>query len=246
MINFKLLLFLFLFGVVLVRGDEPAKYTPESRTVTETFTSKVLKVYAFQEGECEYVSYVVNWQDHEVVVTPSGRIAGEVKLKVGDEVRCSMVQTNHRVGDVDKTQISFYVTANREAMDLADVKRLDEVAAEVKSRREKRLAAMAGYPKSIAVAPSSGAVMPSTTINAGERAVVGIQIRANGDVVIDKVVMSEDALKEKLSAIAKQDRQRPVYFLVSDKASLESITKVMEQCRKLGFQQFSMATGLAE
>lgn len=231
--NLRIILPLFLFGVVLVRGEEPATYTSESRTVTETFTSKVLKVYAFQEGECEYVAYVVNWQDHEVVVTPSGRLGGEAKLKEGDEVRCSMIQTNHRVGDADKTRISFFVTANREAMDLADVKRLDEVAAEVKSRREKRQAAMAGNSKAIvAVTPASAAVE--------------IQIRANGDVVIDKVVMSEEALGAKLSAIAKQSRQRPVHIVASENASWESIKQVMDQCRKLGIQKFSLATGLAE
>lgn len=241
--NTKLILALFLFGMVWVRGEEPAKYTPESRTVMETFTSKILKVYAFQEGECEYVSYVVNWQDHEVVVTPGVRIAGEAKLKEGDEIRCSMVQTNHRVGEANKTRISFYVTANREVMDLADVKRLEEVAAEVKSRREKRQAAMNGNSKLIVAATPSGSAKSATVSSAEADAVVEIQIRANGDVVIDKVVMSSDALKETLSAIAKQDRQRPVYIVVNEKAPVESVTKVMDQCRKLGLQKFSMATG---
>ncbi len=215
------------FGAVLLRADEAPKYTPESRTITETFVTKVLKVYSFQEGENEYVSYVVDWKGHEVVVAPEGLKAGDARYKEGDEIRCMMFQSSRRVSETDRSQIRFSIAT---MPSLAEAARLEEVAGEVKRRREVRLAAMAGMPNL--------ATAPRTDANTG----LEIDIRANGEVVIDKVVVSEEALKEKLSAIAKENKQRAIYVVANEKASWESVTKVMNMCRKLGLQKFTLAT----
>jgi biopolymer transport protein ExbD len=71
---------------------------------------------------------------------------------------------------------------------------------------------------------------------------VVIQIKADGSVLLDHQVMSEDALKQKLSETVKQNKDCAVLIDASEKASAESITKVMDQCRKQGIGKFSMQT----
>ena len=130
---------LFLLGTAFLHGEGNPNYTPETRSLFETFTAKVLKVYAFQDGEFEYAAYVVNWQDHEVVVTPSsGAAMGvEKKYKEGDTIRCTMQQMVRRIGDSNKSRISFSIVSTFSSADTAQ--RLDAIAAEVKERRERRL-----------------------------------------------------------------------------------------------------------
>jgi len=233
----SLVLSLLLFGLVLVRGEETAGYTPESRTVTETFTAKILKVYAFQEGDFEYAAYVVNWNDHEVVVTPGGGFTNATKYKEGDTLRCTMQQSHLHVGDADKSRISFYVVSNLNAAE--EVQHLEAVAAEVKERRERRQTAMAGNAKLLGtIAP--GSATPAAASRAVESAKLVIQIRANGAVLIDNQEVSDDALTQKLGATAKQDEKPAILVVADEKAPWEKISSVMDQCRKQGLQKFSL------
>lgn len=218
----KPILSLLLLGAALLRGEGTSNYAPESRSAFETFTTKVLKVYAFQDGDYEYVAYLVNWKDHEVVVTPLGSAASEAKLKEGDTIRCTMQQANHRIGDTNKSRISFYVASNLNTTD--GVERLSEVASEVRRRRELREASMT----------SLGLSTPKKIV---------IQIQANGSVLLDHQALSDDALKQKLSEIVKQDKDCVVLVDASEKAPWEAVNKVMDQCRKLGIGKFSMQTG---
>jgi hypothetical protein len=132
------LLSLFLFGAVFLQAEGTSNYTPESRTSSETFSSKVLKVYSFQDGDFEYAAYLVNWKDHEVVVTPLGSVATSAKYNVGDTIHCTMLQTSRRAGDTNKSRISFYIASG--GVGLEDAQRLEAISAEVKERREKRQA----------------------------------------------------------------------------------------------------------
>jgi hypothetical protein len=131
----------FLFSAVaLLRGDESANYTPVSRAVSETFTSKILKIYSFEEGDSEYAAYVVNWKDHEVVVTPLpfGGTATEKQYKVGDTIRCQMQQVNHQIGDSNKGRMTFFIESTPSSSN--ERQRLDAIRAEIEMRRAERLA----------------------------------------------------------------------------------------------------------
>jgi len=223
----KLILSFFLLGAALLRGEGPSNYVPESRSAFETFTTKVLKVYAFQDGDYEYVAYVVNWKDHEVVVAPIGSAASEAKLKEGDTIRCTMQQANHRIGDTNKSRISFYIASGSNLAE--SPQRLEAIAAEVKERRERRRA---------------GLFMSASSSAESEKVVIRIQ--ANGTVKLGNLVVSDDTLKQKLSEIAKQDKESPILVVADEKVSLETVTKVMDQCRKSGLNKFSMQTGSAD
>lgn len=131
----------FLFSAVaLLRGDESANYTPVSRAVSETFTSKILKVYSFQDGDSEYTAYVVNWKDHEVVVTPSpfAGTATEKQYKVGDTVRCQMQLINHQIGGSNKARMTFFIESTPSSSD--ERQRLDAIRAEIEARRAAHVA----------------------------------------------------------------------------------------------------------
>lgn len=139
--NKSILLASILFSAVaLLRGDESANYTPISRAVSETFTSKILKVYSFQEGDAEYVAYVVNWKDHEVVVAPLsfGGPATEKQYKVGDTIRCQMQQMNHQIGDSNKARMTFFIESTPSISDARQ--RLEAISAEIEMRRAERAA----------------------------------------------------------------------------------------------------------
>lgn len=123
-------------------GEGPANYVPESRSSSETFSSKVLKVYTFQDGDLDYAAYVVNWKDHEVIVTAHA-FAGEKKYNVGDSIRCVMNQTQQRVGDTNRTRVSFFV-ASLGSEPIFEHARLDAIRAEVEARRAIRESALSG------------------------------------------------------------------------------------------------------
>ncbi len=111
----------------------PASYTPESRSSVEIFTSPVLKVYAFQEGDVAYHAYVVQWKEHEVVVTPSAGLEAK-RYTVGDTIRCQMIQFAHRKGDQTRPRVSFSIVG-----DSGDESaRLEAIAEEVRRRRALR------------------------------------------------------------------------------------------------------------
>lgn len=138
-----LLVLLGLIACSTLRGESPSSaggtYTPESHTYSEVFTSKVLKVYSFQDGDADYVAYVVNWKDHEVVVTPS--MTAGTKYNVGDAIRCVMSQSSFRTGDTNRTRVTFLVVnATTGVTATEEARRMEAITAEVESRRAARAA----------------------------------------------------------------------------------------------------------
>ncbi|MES2694945.1 MAG: hypothetical protein V4773_15850 [Verrucomicrobiota bacterium] len=134
----------------------PASGSPthatESKAISEIFTSKIVKVYSFTEDDQQYVSYVVTWKDHEVVVEPSRYSRMKEPLNVGDTIRCEMRQTHKAPGDTSKQRITFaYLSAAADSMDAllfepnfvspspqAEQRRLEAVTSEVRRRRDLR------------------------------------------------------------------------------------------------------------
>ena len=111
----------------------PASYTPESKSSVEIFTSQVLKVYAFQEGDLDYHAYVVQWKEHEVVVTPSAGPDAK-RYAVSDTIRCQMTQFVHRMGNQTRPRVSFTIVG-----DSGDERaRLEAISEEVRRRRALR------------------------------------------------------------------------------------------------------------
>lgn len=134
----------------IVAAEENSDYVPESHAVTETFTSKVLKVYSLTEGEGEYNAYVVTWKGHEVVIPAlAGFDSRSSKTyAVGDQIRCRMQQTTHRSGDRRVSRIVFGLALDPGATGLApadpavEQARLEAIAAEVDKRRAIREAVL--------------------------------------------------------------------------------------------------------
>lgn len=124
----------------MLHAEGDSGYTPESRASSEIFTSKVVKVYSFQDGDAEYVAYVVTWKDHEVVVTSFGTGGADKPYNVGDVIRCQMQQMYHRVGDTGKARIIFSIMPGGPAVTgtADEEQRLEAVRAEVETRRLKR------------------------------------------------------------------------------------------------------------
>lgn len=139
-----------LAAATLLRAESDTGYVPESRGSSETFTSKVVRVYSFQEGDAEYVSYVVNWRDHEVVVSPMSPVGVEKRYNVGDMVRCQMQQLNHRLDDPGEARIMFMLLSPQSAVSVANGTsdpRLDRIRAEIEARRARRVTDPAPEPK---------------------------------------------------------------------------------------------------
>lgn len=131
---------------VAVHGADSIGYKAESQRRSEVFTSKVLKVYSAQEGECKYTAYVVAWRDQEVVVTE--REFGTPKTyKVGDTVRCMMMSLIRPRKEGTSATMSFILMDERSdpvAMVVLnptpgeEQARLEAVAAEIARRRTLR------------------------------------------------------------------------------------------------------------
>ena len=125
-----------LLATALLHGGDDSGYKSESKSMTEVFTSKILKVYSFQEENHQYVAYVVTWKDHEVVVSPLGAVGGADKYKVGDTIRCQMQQLPARVGDENKSLITFSIMYGSGTT--VDAARMEAVSQEVERRRAER------------------------------------------------------------------------------------------------------------
>lgn len=142
------LLALLLLVPAVSRGESSPDYVPEARSSFETFTSKVLKIHSFTEGEISYTAYVVTWKGHEVVVVPSGGRT-EKKYEVGETIRCAMHQSTRQRNDKDISRIEFSLTPGAGAerllmpVDVAgEQARLEAIGAEVERRRALRKAAL--------------------------------------------------------------------------------------------------------
>lgn len=124
----------------MVRAEADTGYTPESRSNTEIFSSKISKVYTFEDGEAEYIAYVVTWKGHEVVVTPYVLPSTEKRYAVGDTIRCQMRQSFRTTPNDTKGRMTFsFSSGGSVALGVGDeAQRLEAVRAEVEARRQKR------------------------------------------------------------------------------------------------------------
>lgn len=128
-----LLLVPFLAAAVRAEAN-PGDYRPESRSVNETFTSKVVRVYAF-EDDGPYAAYVVTWKEHEVVV--QGR-PGARRYEVGEDVRCSMSLLVRLAEGGEQRSYSFSLAGSVAEAGPGNAERLEKIAEEVRRRRELR------------------------------------------------------------------------------------------------------------
>ncbi len=132
----------------LLRAAEDTGYKAETRSVTEIFTSKVLKVYSFQEADVDYAAYAVTWKDHEVIAVCYSSVGADKRYKVGDTIRCQMQQMPFRVGESAKARAVFMVMPAFGSSGVADeLRRLDSIRADVEARRMKREADAAAVHK---------------------------------------------------------------------------------------------------
>lgn len=115
-------------------GEGNGDYVPEVRNTSETFGSKVLRIYACQEGDIHYTAYVVSWRGHEVVVTPSPVDASANAYQVGDPIRCRMHHLTRKT-DAGVTAHTQFVLARGGEDEHA---RLEAIEAAVQSRRALR------------------------------------------------------------------------------------------------------------
>lgn len=87
--------------------------------------------------------------------------------------------------------------------------------------------------------------VPSSQEGADPKRVLGeiiVNVRVNGEVVVEGQVMSQAQLKQKLSAIAKQHQNQPVRLRGDSKAEYQTIVEVIDTCQKAGIWNISFAT----
>jgi biopolymer transport protein ExbD len=87
--------------------------------------------------------------------------------------------------------------------------------------------------------------VPSSQEGADPKRVLGeiiVNVRVNGEVVVEGQVMSQAQLKQKLSAIAKQHQNQPVRLRGDSKCEYQTIVEVIDTCQKAGIWNISFAT----
>lgn len=87
--------------------------------------------------------------------------------------------------------------------------------------------------------------VPSSQEGADPKRVLGeiiVNVRVNGEVVVEGQVMTQPQLKQKLAAIAKQHQNQPVRLRGDSKAEYQTIVEVIDTCQKAGIWNISFAT----
>jgi biopolymer transport protein ExbD len=141
-----------------------------------------------------------------------------------------MQQGNHRIGDTNKSRMTFYVGSSPSSADTAQ--RLEAISAEVKERRERRQGILTPE------MPDK----PTDTKSIAPHYALEIHVQSNGAILVGDRPATEEELKQTLSAFAKEDKSRSILIIASEKVSAEALTKIMDQCRKLGLTKFVMQT----
>lgn len=139
----RTLLLALLLIVPAALGKSASDYAPESETFSETFSSKVLKVYACHENNIDYVAYVVSWRGHEVVVAPLPGVSAEKTYQVGDAIRCRMSHSTRKLGTTDIVTTQFFLSSGGEI----EQARLQAIEAAIKARPALREALPPAQPK---------------------------------------------------------------------------------------------------
>lgn len=87
--------------------------------------------------------------------------------------------------------------------------------------------------------------VPSSEEGADPKRVIGeiiVNVRADGEVIVDGQVMSQAKLKEKLAAIVSQHKNQPVRLRGDAKTEYQTIVEVIDTCQKAGIWNISFAT----
>ena len=69
-----------------------------------------------------------------------------------------------------------------------------------------------------------------------------VNVRANGDVVVEGQTMSQDQLRTKLTAIAKLHENQPIRLRGDNATDYQTIVTVIDTCQKSGLWNISFAT----
>ena len=69
-----------------------------------------------------------------------------------------------------------------------------------------------------------------------------VNVRENGEVVVENQTMTQQQLREKLTAIAKQHENQPIRLRVDAKCEYQTIVEVIDTCQKAGIWNISFAT----
>ena len=118
-----------------------------------------MKVYSCQEGQFDYVAYVVQWKDHEVVVMPLGLVPAAKHYAVGDVIRCRMMEMQRAgrgPGESGVARMMFSIVENPSANDEHRMQAITEEIERRRATREEALAAKRAHEKS-AAAPGAEA-----------------------------------------------------------------------------------------
>lgn len=87
--------------------------------------------------------------------------------------------------------------------------------------------------------------VPSSEEGADPKRVIGeiiVNVRADGEVIVDGRVMSRVQLKEKLENISRQHPNQPVRLRGDAKTEYQTIVEVIDTCQKAGIWNISFAT----
>ena len=125
-----LLIITLLSSPSLFANEKEPSYVSESQSITETFSTKITKVYSVKSDGYEYISYAINWRGQEAVVTQQFSGAESNKYNVGDTVRCVMQQHAFPKGASTKGRITF-ILVRSDGITSAGA----DAAAEVRARR---------------------------------------------------------------------------------------------------------------
>ena len=87
--------------------------------------------------------------------------------------------------------------------------------------------------------------VPSAQEGADPKRALGeiiVNVRADGEVVVEGQSMTQAQLKAKLTAIAKQHQNQPIRLRGDAKCEYQTIVEVIDTCQKAGIWNISFAT----
>jgi biopolymer transport protein ExbD len=87
--------------------------------------------------------------------------------------------------------------------------------------------------------------VPSAQEGADEKRARGeiiVNVRENGEVIVENQTLTQTQLREKLSAIAKQHENQPIRLRGDGDCKYQTIVEVIDTCQKAGIWNISFAT----
>ena len=78
--------------------------------------------------------------------------------------------------------------------------------------------------------------------NERARGEILVNVRENGEVVVENQTMTQPQLREKLTAIAKQHENQPIRLRGDADCKYQTIVEVIDTCQKAGIWNISFAT----